>query len=500
MKNNKKDISKNSKKKSKVERRINFKIISKRSLELTIYIGLIILISLISFFGFYVKDKNTTVNKVKEYSLGPDLSGYRNIIVKVDNSTEAEVNADNAIEEENVTEEINENTTDKNELLTTENYDKARRIIEDRLKYIKLDYYEIKYNNTDGTINIKVADNDMADYVAEYAATKGEFRILDNDTEEVLLDNRNIKEAKVGYYTEKEGTTIYLNIEFDKEGKEKLQEISNIYRKAETENDGLTEETENEVDEEDITSDDNAELAEGQETEETATKQVTLRLDDTTIITTSFEEEISDGAIQLTLGTSSDSNTLKEYVEQATNIAVFLNSEPMPITYNLESNELVYADITSNELMVLIIILSICYLILWVRTVVKYGKAGTLGLIANIGFVAILLLLIRYANVEVTLGGIFAIFGAAVLEYVFLNNILKVYFKDIDKESKEKQLKNTLIRELEYLLPVTIIAIVFTLTKWKPITSVGMILFWGILEIIVCNLINIKIICKKEGK
>ena len=61
-------------------------------------------------------------------------------------------------------------------------------------------------------------------------------------------------------------------------------------------------------------------------------------------------------------------------------------------------------------------------------------------------------------------------------------------------------MKTTFKHELEYLLPIAIIAIVFTLTKWKFVTSMGMILFWGILEMIICNLINIKIICKKEEK
>ena len=58
----------------------------------------------------------------------------------------------------------------------------------------------------------------------------------------------------------------------------------------------------------------------------------------------------------------------------------------------------------------------------------------------------------------------------------------------------------TIIREFECLIPITIISIVFSMTKWKPITSFGMVLFWGVLEIIVYNLINIKIVCKKEGK
>lgn len=475
MKNNKKDMNEKNKKKKNKEKKMSMK----RCLELTIYIAIIILISLISFFGFYAKNKNTTINKIKEYSLGPDLDKYRNIIIKVDDSTKS------------VSESEEETPINDESLLTTENYDKVRKIIEDRLKYMKVDYYEIKYNQDDGTINIKVPENDISDYIAQYTSSKGEFKISDNDTKEVLLNNNNIKEAKIGYYPSTTGTSIYLNIEFDKEGKEKLKEISNVYRKTEETN---TEENE-EVKENAEETENNTETSETEKT-----KQVTVTLDDSTILTTTFEEEINDGAIQLTLGTSSDNNEIQQYIKQATNIAVFLNTESMPIKYKLDTNELVSSSINKDMITIVILVFSISYVIIWMKSIVRYKEKGILGFIASIGFIAILLLSIRYANVEITLTGICAVYVIAILEYMFLSNMIKVYSKDIGKELKEKEMKTTFKHELEYLLPIAIIAIVFTLTKWKFVTSMGMILFWGILEMIICNLINIKIICKKEEK
>ena len=50
-------------------------------------IVIILLLSLISFVGIYVKDKNTMKNVIPEYKLGTDLYGARNILIKVDDST-----------------------------------------------------------------------------------------------------------------------------------------------------------------------------------------------------------------------------------------------------------------------------------------------------------------------------------------------------------------------------------------------------------------------------
>lgn len=496
MKNNKKDMTEKNKKSKKVEikKTENKKVKSKkfenknkinieRCLRLSTYILVILIISLVSFFGIYVKDKNTTINKVKDYSLGSDLGKYRNIIIKVDDSTTSEETE--GTEETEDAETSEETPVNEESLLTAENYDKVRKIVEDRIKYMGVDYYEIKYNQYDGTINIIVPEEKVADYIAQYVSTKGDFKISDNDTGEVLLNNDNIKEAKVAYYTTTSGTTVYLNIEFDKNGKEKLKEISNIYRKVEESSEESEEESED---------------TENEEESEETTKQVTVALDDTTIVTTTFEEEITDGAIQLTLGTSSESSEITDYIEQATNIAVFLNTDVMPIKYKLDTNELIYSNITKDTMIVIIMILVISYIIIFMKSIVKYKGKGILGLIASIGLIAILLLTIRYANVELTLSGIFAIYGIAILEFIFLSNMINISEKDLNKEQKEKEMKNTLKNELESLVPIAIIAVVFSLTNWKPITSIGMVLFWGILEMIIFNFININNICKKEGK
>lgn len=452
-------------------------IFTKKSLEVILYVTLIVLISLISFVGIYTKSKNKMVNKIPNYILGTDINGARNIVIKVDDTKNTKTYDANGNEVTNTTENTTtEGTTTKevpvndDSILTIDNYQKVRDIIISRLKYMQVEYYEIKYNEADGTIYLEVPENTDTDYIAQYCITKGAFSITDNETSEVLLSNTDIKEAKVQYSTSTSGTTVYLNIQFNKEASKKLEDISNTYVKT-TDSDG-------------------------NETE----KKVKMALDDQTIMTSSFDEPITTGTLQLQLGTSTDSSTIQKYAKQASNVAVFLNSEAMPITYKMDINRFVYSDITANTLKVIVIVLVSIAVLMLVYMVIKYKKLGLLGAITNIGFLAILLLIIRYANVSITLAGIFAIVISFVIEYALYMLTFKTYTKKADNETKDKDMKKVFNISLEVLIPTTVIAVTFAVTKWEPIFSVGMILFWSVIEMLIYNFITIKFICRKEDK
>ena len=447
----------------------------KKALIISTYVILIILISLISFIGIYVQDKNKMSNVLREYILGTDLFGARNIVIKVDDGTQTKKYDEqgNLVTDDN-TEDTNittvEEPVNKEEVLTAENYQKVKDIVISRLEYMKLDYYEIKFNESDGTIYLEVPESSAADYAAQYSITKGEFKISDYDTNEVLLSNSDVKDAKVQYATTESGTTVYLNIKFTKEGSTKLKDISNTYVKT-TDSEG------NEV-----------------------IKKLKMTLDDTTIKTTYFDEEINDGQIQIPLGTSTDSEQIQNYLTQGANIAIFLNTDPMPITYKIEVNRLVYSDITANTLKILLIVSTIVFALLLVSMIVKYKKEAILAAITNIGFVAILLIVIRYTNVDITLTGLVAIALSILLEYIFLMDMLKVKTEKINKESKGKAVKVTIINWVEKLIPLAIMSVVFALGRWEPVYSVGMLLFWGITILVLYNLVTLKIMFMKDEK
>ena len=61
---------------------------------------------------------------------------------------------------------------------------------------------------------------------------KGTFELADSETKEVLIDSSRMKSAEVVYGQADTGTTVYLQIKLDKEGKRKLEEISKIYTQS----------------------------------------------------------------------------------------------------------------------------------------------------------------------------------------------------------------------------------------------------------------------------
>ncbi|MGN1326746.1 MAG: hypothetical protein ACI4VQ_01500 [Clostridia bacterium] len=444
-------------KKAKYEK-LSLKLIGK---ILTVIV--IILLSLISFVGIYTQDKNSMKNIVPKYELGMDIYGSRNIVIKVDDSTEtktydAEGNLVTDIENaENVTEV--EEPVNAPETLTTENYQAIKDILVQRLEYMNVSNYSIRLDEDTGDINIEIPENSVTDYIAQYTITKGEFKIIDSDTEEVLLTNSDLKETTVQYGSTTSGVTVYLSIQFNKEGAEKLKNISNTYIKSED--------------------------AEGNET----TRNIKMTLDDETIIETYFEEEISNGLIQLSIGTSSDTSQIQTYLQQASNIAIFLNTEPMPITYKMEINRFVYSDITSNTIKAIVIVFVIVAALMAIYMIIRFHKNGIMGVITNIGFVAILLLALRLGNVTITLTGIFAVAVATIIEYLITMLILKEYNKAIDEEIIKMNIRGLFKKVTISLIPLEIIAITFALMKWEEIFSLGMVLFWAILIMIIYNLI-----------
>ena len=218
-----------------------------------------------------------------------------------------------------------------------------------------------------------------------------------------------------------------------------------------------------------------------------------LTLDDQTIIESSFDEPITDGKIQLSIGTSSDSEEITEYLRQGTNIAVFLNNEPLPADYEIEVNRFVFSDVTTKVLLAIITVCAVVYLLMLVYMIIKYKEKGAISAISIIGYIAILLIALRYANVNIVISGLATIIVAAVLEYLAFMKILSVNSKETDEESKRKEINHTLLREAEMLIPLVIIAVVFTLARWEPIYGVGMVLFWAIAVGIIFNIIPLKI-------
>ena len=450
----------------------------------------IILVSMVSFFGVYVQNKNIMENKVADYQYAMDLNGARTIKL-----------------------EINEEESD--DVKTEENYKTAKSVIEKRLKTVGVQEDNISVNTSTGAITIEIPENTSTDSVVSNLNTTGKFEIIDTETEEVLLNNDDIKSSSVLYNTISAGTTVYLEIAFNKEGKEKLNEISRTYVPADettentttnetatndvTVNEVTTNETSNETTTNEVTTNE-ATTEETNSDDEAKEKTITMKIDDEEIMTTSFDEPLTTGVIQLSVGSATtDTTTLQDYITQAQNVATVLDSGKLPIKYDITKNQYVLSNIEQQDLLYIALAVSIITLIGIIILIIKYKTNGLLAGIAYIGLAAIYMLIIRYANVTISIPSIFATIAMLILNYIFTIMLLK-NIKINKEEQKEnavnKATSKTYIDFFIRIIPVCIIVIAFCFIQWTPISSFGMISFWGLAIIAIYNAIITRYLLK----
>ena len=462
---------------------------SKKILKIITIILAIIVISLVSFVGVYVQVQNRMENKVKDYQLAMDLKGGRVISLEVKQGTETIIkDKDGNVVESATDEEIEKNgytkeekVVNKEEDLTKENYEKTKKIIEKRLKKLDVKDYNLRLNEENGTMYIEVPEDTQTDHIISNVGERSKFEIIDATDKTVLMDNSHIKSASVLYNTTESGTVVYLNIDFNKEGKEKLKEISNTYIK--TEDTATTESN--------TTTEENSTTEESSTTEDTKTKekQITLQIDGTAMVTTSFEEEISNGTLQLSMGSATtDKDTLNKTRESATTIANLLDIGELPLEYEVNENKYIETNITQDMMMKVIIAVLIVLAISLVILVIKYRLTGLLSVISYIGLVAAYLLVIRYTNTMISICSIAGILLVLILDYIYNFELLE-NIKNNKNGQVSKNINNTNINWLIKIIPIAIISIVFTLMKLIPLSGFGSTLFWGVIVIIVYNII-----------
>lgn len=453
----------------------------KKAIKILTIILTIVLVSMIGFLGIYVQKQNRMENIVKNYDYAMDLKGARIVSIKPEEDKETIIKdaQGNEIEEELTDEEIEEKgytkeEVDKNaEKLTLENFKQAKEIIIKRLEQLGLNDYNIALDEQTGEIKIEIEENNSTNSIISDLYTTGNFEISDSETEEVLLDNQYIKESKVGYISETNGTSVCLQIELNSEGKTKLEEITNTYKTNEESEEENTTEEDSETEETDTT-----EEAETEETseEESKQKEIIMKINDQTIMTTSFDEPIRTGKMQLTVGSaSSDAKTINEYAEKALSYATILNNGKLPMDYEISGNEFIYSDITNQEILYVMLGIAVISALALIYLIIRYKLHGLLASFSFVGFASILLLLIRYANVVISIGTVFAGVIALAVDYLILIKLLK------------KKEKSEFVTFFFKTIPITICSIIFCFMDWIPIASFGMTLFWGVILILVYN-------------
>ncbi len=453
-----------------------------KAVRIITIILMVILVSVIAFGGFYLKSNHIWKNVVPEFNYGLELNGVRelrfildtseeekevyidaegNILGEVkEDTTDEEVTTEETVAEEKVDEENAKQADEKEEpnyatevrtikanddtVKTIENFEKAKSIIQERLENEDVYEYNIRLDNITGELILEVPDNDESISVAQAAVmTVGKFEIIDDQTGIILMDQTDIKEVQAGMYQEESGYQACLQVVFNQEGKEKLKNISNQYR--EVVNDAG----------------------------ESETTYVAVSLDGQTLTRTYFAEELSNGVIQIPVGTATtDSITMNETLKDTRRIANMIDKENLPIVYTLTSDNFVQSRIDVKDMQIAVIVFVIIILVVSIALIIKFKLKGLVSSILAIGFISILSLIARYTGVYITVNAIITFVCMVILNYVFMVLFLLALGKT---ENRKEAFLEAIKKYYLAIIPVCVIAIVFTFISNIVISSIGMI-------------------------
>lgn len=429
----------------------------------------IILVTLVAFGGVYIKTQNRMENKVRDYSFGRELNGGRVVEMQVVKAEGEKAN---------------------NENLTAENYEIVKKTVEQRLKNFGATDYTISLNNEDGIIRVELPEDANTDAYVYLLLADVEVRIKEKDADTVLLSDTMIEKAQYTYSITKhnpelgDSYQVYLMLHLTEEGQVKIEEIKNNYAilAEEVEEIEKAQEAKKEENKEDI-------LEEA--TSNTTTSEETKKIAKLTIAGTEYNiKEIENDKIIVTIGgETTNTVNVNNNIASASELATLISSGKYPVEYEIGNNRFVKSDITNTQLLYLAIVVMLIMFIVFVIFTIKYKINGLLASISFIGFIAVLSLLLRYANVIITIEGIGAIILTIIINFR-INQIMLENLRDADY-------KNTLLN----LVPVVIVTLVFCFIRWSNLSSFGMVMFWGLVLMAGYNALVTKTLLKlRESK
>ena len=467
---------------------------AQKKLNVLLVVLVVILLSIASFVGIFTAQKSDMKDIIPSYILSADLVGYRQVTLQIKEETEStgdtaeNKTTENTTSEENKTEE---NKEEKKELTAEEkaaNYRDNADVVRSRLKSLKIENFTVTADEVTGKMEITVPEDTRTDIILSDICQVGKFKIADKDTGEELMNNDDVSSVVIGNTSYSGSLTTYMSINFNSKGRGKFSDITakyqNVLVPAGTAVNTAANSTEN-----------SANTTTSVSTEsQYVDKQVVIYLDETELLTTDFDTVVSNGQLPLTLGDLSED---KDQYNSAKNLAAIMENKPMHDKYEVTGNTYVAAPVENNIVKVLIYVEIAIALLIALILIVKFGYKGMLASVINVGFVAILLLVIRLTNVKLSLDGIMAIEAGYILQAIYSFMICGL-LKNKDLSTKElKEGSTKLLKQFVLIvIPILILSVVCCLAEWAAIFSVGMIVFWSIVIALVYNFIVTKFLAR----
>ena len=457
---------------------------------ITIILAIAVL-TVVSIFGIYKKQEFKIVNIAPKYNFGMEFTESIILNLEVDDSI-AETNLYDAegnlvdleggeiVDWEDNLEEIlalgytlDVVYVNKEGTLTEENYAKTKDIIISRLNAMGVKQYNIRQDRSTGRMSVEIPNDLDSESIIGVLSSKGTFEIVDSESKEVLINNADIDKVTTGYARMDSGTAVALQIKFNKEGTQKLEDVSRKYLQIEDEHK-------------------HEEGEEHDEDEEGPTQPyISILIDGQTYKTTYFSEVLTDGTLSIYTGTATTQEQLRSYSKEVGALAVIIQSGVNPIIYKGQY-EGVISGRGQDEVKIMIYTMTAVLAVILVILVAKFRLKGIYAFILGIGYIAALLLLIRLVYVTLTYEGIFGAGVTIILNYIFVYMILHS-MKEYDIKSKEA-MKKVLIKFSLRLIPMYIMAVIFIFATSTNVNSLGNTLFWGSLLIYGYNFIFTKIL------
>ena len=438
----------------------------------------IILVTLVAFGGVYIKTQNRMENKIAEYSLGRELNGGRIVELKISTA---------------------EGSKPSEEDKTVENYEIAKKTVEQRLKNFGAQDYTISLNKEDGTIRVELPENVDTDSYVALLTTSVEVEIKEKDGKEALFNDKMVEKSLYTYTADAEGMyNVYLELYLTKDGETKIEEIKNNYAILANEVEEI-EKAEEEAKKAEEEKKEKTETTEEATKPETKTEQ-TKKIAKLTIGGSEFEiDRIEKNKIRLKVGQQTDIGAyVNSYMNTAAEITALMNAGKYPVQYEIANNRFEYSDITNMPILYFGIAVATILFIVFVVLTIKYKTKGILASISIIGFVSILTIILRYTNVSITIESI----GAIILILIINIKVNQIILENMRNNSNLNEvIVNSYKNVFSKLIPIIIITLVFCFAKWSNLISFGTTMFWGLTLIAVYNVIVTKTLLKlKESK
>lgn len=438
---------------------------SKKTMKLILMVLICISIILVGFFGIYVKQNNSYANSLPKYILASDLKGATTLEFEVNNGTE-KVYYDKDGKKVDATTVTDENKSDyreeevainANENLTADNYQKVVDIMKKRLQFLKADQYRLDLDEKSGKIILTFEDEYPSD-IKSILPMEGKLELIDSNSNEQILNETDFSSVEASYASVEEGYTTYISLKLKNSG---IEKVNNLDKYRTTTN---------------------------SETGETTTNKFKIMFDEDQIAEISYDDLLLTGkTLRLTTNSKLTSNSsINSEMNTNSVVSKLATIGKMPVVYKLSAEEYVQSDAVSYINYIVIAISTICAVIA-VYFIIRYKLNGLLALLGFAANSSLFLILIRLTKIPVSLNGFAGMVGLVVLNTILINNLLKAV-QNKDKNFSEN-IKSAYLKTIDVLVIALIIFAVFSFSAMTVISSMGLLVFWGWLVVVLGNLL-----------